>query len=168
MAIAVKIIYSFRDAKGKTATTEVKVPTGISIANMVEFAKEMAVLIDAVTRGVITSVLIGIGVDISALSLASNPFSDADVEEKGVYQLGTEGGFYTTIAIPCHDDDDTVDGSDAIDTADTDIAAFIAALTGGIELTDTSVVEPCDAREDDVTTIVWSRERFRSSGKRAG
>lgn len=168
MAIAPKIIVTIRDDKGKTATTEIKIPTGITLANMIEFAREMAILIDGITRGVIINVTIGIGIDLSALSLASNAFSDADVEEKGSFQFFTETGFYTTVNIPCWDDDDTVVGSDAVDEVDIDVAAFIAAMTDGIELEDESVVEPCDSREDDIVALVWAREKFRSSGKRAG
>lgn len=168
MALAPKIIVTFRDAKGKTATTEIKIPTGLDLDNMIEFAQDMIEIIDAMTRGAIISVTLGIGIDISALSLTSTPFADADVEEKGQFQFQTAGGFYTTVNIPTFNEDNVLAGTDAIDQTDVDVSPFIVAMTDGIELTDMSTVEPCDSREDDIVALVYARERFRASGKRVG
>lgn len=167
MALSPIVVVTFRDRKGKTATTEVKIPTGLTLDNMIEFAQDLVVLIDPITNGQIISVSIGIRVDTSALGLTSAPGSTADVEEKGVFQFGTALGTYTSVNIPCISDSDVVDGSDELDTSDVEIAAFIAAMTGGITLTDLSVVQPTDSREEDITNLVFARERFRSSGKRA-
>ena len=160
------IIFTVRDNKGKTSTTEVKIPTGISLSNMIEFAQDLAVLFDAITNGQIINVGIGISVDISALGLTGAPGVTADVEEKGQFQFRTANGYYTTVNVPCFSDTDVVSGSDEIFQADIEVAAFIAAMTGGLTLTDASVVQPTDSREDDITTLVYARERFRSSGKR--
>lgn len=167
MALAPKIIISVRDNKGKIATTEIKIPTGLDLANMIEFAQAIVQLVGAITTGTIVGVSIGIGVDLTGLGLSTTPLSTSDVEEKGVFQFVTEGGFYTTVAIPCWADGNTVSGSDAIDQSDTEVMPFITAMTDGIELTDMSTVEPCDSREDDIVAIVWSREKFRASGKSA-
>lgn len=166
MALAPKIIITVRDNKGKISTTEVKIPTGLSLDNMIEFAQDLIVLFDAITNGVIIGVSIGISVDTSGLGLTAAAGSTADVEEKGVFQFQTAGGFYTTVNVPAISDSDVVSGSDALDQSDPDIAAFIAAMTGGLVLTDLSTVQPCDAREDDITTLAYARERFVSSGKR--
>lgn len=160
------IIFTVRDNKGKTSTTEVKIPTGITLSNMIEFAQDLAGLFDAITNGQIVNVGIGISVDISGLGLTAAPGSTADVEEKGQFQFQTDGGYYTTVNVPAISDTDVVDGSDVLDQGDADIAAFIAAMTAGLTLTDTSVVQPTDSREDDITTLVFARERFRASGKR--
>lgn len=167
MALSPVVIVTFKDRKGKTATTEVKIPTGLSLADMVEFAQQMAVLIDAITTGQIISVGIGIRIDTSGLGLTAAAGTTADVEEKGKFQFLTDGGFYTTVNIPCWSDINTVDFSDVIDTADTDVAAFIAAMISGLTMTSTNVVAPTDAREDDIVGISFARERFRGSGKRA-
>lgn len=160
------IIFTIRDNKGKTSTTEVKIPTGIDIDNMIEFAQDLAGLLDAITNGQIISVGIGISVDLSALGLTAAAGSTADVEEKGQFQFQTVGGYYTTVNVPAISDTDVVDGSDVLDQTDADIAAFIAAMTAGLTLTDASTVQPTDSREDDITTLVYARERFRASGKR--
>lgn len=166
MALAPKVIITVRDNKGKISTTEVKIPTGLTLANMIEFAQDLITLFDAITSGVIIGVSIGISVDTSGLGLTAVAGSTADVEEKGVFQFVTSGGFYTTVNVPCIADSDVVSGSDAIDQSDPDIAAFIAAMTGGLTLTDLSVVQPCDSREDDIVSLAFARERFVSSGKR--
>jgi len=166
MALSPVIIFTFRDRKGKTATTEFKIPTGITLANMVEFAQDMASLIDPITNCQIINVSIGVRVDTSALGLTGAAGATADVEEKGVFQFTTALNTYTTVNIPGISDTDVVDGSDELDTSDAEIAAFIAGMTGGLTLTDTSTVQPTDAREEDITAIVFARERFRSSGKR--
>ncbi len=163
MAISPKIIFSIKDNKGKVSTTEVKIPTGITLSNMIEFAGDMAVLIDAITTGVIVGVSIGISVDTSALGLTGAAGSTADVEEKGRFQFQTAGGFYTYVNVPCWSDTDVVAGSDAIDQADVDVAAFIAAMVSGLTLIDLSVVQPTDAREDDITVLSSAFERFRAS-----
>jgi hypothetical protein len=60
-----------------------------------------------------------------------------------------------------------VSGSDALDTTDADIAAFIAAMVDGLTpSTYATLVEPSDSREDDITALDYARERFRASGKR--
>jgi len=166
MALAIKVIFTIQDNKGKTSTTEVKIPTGISVGNMIEFAQDLAVLFDAITNGEIIGVSIGVGVDLSSLGLTASAGSTADVEEKGKFQFSTAGGFHTTVNVPCISDSDVVSGSDVLDTADADIAAFIAAMTDGLTLTDTSTVQPCDSREDDITALDFAEERFISSGKR--
>lgn len=160
------IIFTIRDNKGKTSTTEVKIPTGITLSNMIEFAQDLVVLFDAITTGQIINVGIGISVDISGLGLTAAPGSTSDVEEKGQLQFQTAGFYYTTVNVPCWSDINVVSGSDEVDTGDADVAAFIAAMTAGLTLGDASVVQPCDSREDDITTLVYARERFRSSGKR--
>lgn len=168
MALSPVIIFTFRDRKGKTATTEVKIPTGLDLQNMIEFAQDLASLIDPITNGVIIGVSIGISVDTSSLALTSAAGSTADVEEKGSFQFATALPSYTTVNIPCISDTDVVDFSDEIDTSDTDIAAFITAMVSGITTTTGSVlVAPTDSREEDVTALVYARERFRGSGKRA-
>jgi len=163
MALAPKIIVSIRDNKGKVSTTEIKIPTGITLSNMIEFAQGIVQLIDAITTGVIVGVSIGISVDTSGLGLTAAAGSTADVEEKGRFQFQTTGGFFTTVNIPCFSDVDVLPGSDAIDQAEVNVAAFIAAMTGGLTLVDTSVVQPSDSREDDITTLVSALERFRAS-----
>lgn len=163
MALAPRIIFSIKDNKGKISTTEVKIPTGITLSNMIEFAGDMAVLIDAITTGQIVGVSLGISIDTSALGLTAAAGSTADVEEKGRFQFQTAGGYYTTVNIPCFSDTDVIAGSDSIDQSDTEVAAWLTAMISGITLGDASTVQPCDSREDDIDVLSSAFERFRAS-----
>jgi len=167
MAHAIKVIYSIRDNKGKLATTEVKAPTGKTIAQYQEFAQKLGTLINNVVIGQIVNVSIAFTVDISTQGWAASPGLTSDVEEKGVFQYLTVGGFNTGVALPTWSDLLVANGSDAVDLTDPDVIAFNAAMLTGVTLVDTSVISPCDAREDDIASLVFARERFRASGKRA-
>lgn len=167
MAIAIKIIYTARDNKGKLATTEVKVPTGYSIAQYVEFVGAMAQLIDAIVDGKITSANFCIGVELSGLGLKALALDASDVEEKGFFQYATAGGYQTRLQIPTFKEGLVVLGSDAIDTLQADVLAFNTAMLVGILVTGPDTIQPSDEREDDIQSLDFAREHFRASGKRA-
>ena len=65
--MVIKIVYTVRDAKGKEATTEVKIPITISLTNAITFATAMAVLIDALMKGQIVNISIVVGVQLSGI-----------------------------------------------------------------------------------------------------
>lgn len=167
MAIAIKVIYTARDDKGRTATTEVKVPTGYAIAQYVEFAGAMAQLLDAVMDGKITSINFCVGVDTIGLGLKALAVGTSDVEEKGFFQYSTAGGFRTRMQIPAFKEALVVPGSDVIDTLQTDVLAFDTAMLVGILVTGPDTIQPSDEREDDIISRDFAREHFRASGKRS-
>jgi len=167
MAKALQIVFSFIDDKGKRASTAINVPTGLTFAGAIEFAQDVAVLINNVTTCAVTAANITQPVDISGLGLAPSPGATADVEEKGVFQYTTAGGFKTSVAIPGWSDLLVVPGSDAIDLTDPDVIAFNGLMLNGITPAVYGIlIEPSDTREDDITALDYARERFRASGKR--
>lgn len=165
---AYSVIFSFRDAKGKSSTTEVNIPTGLTLANMTIFAQEMAKLIDPLITGVITRIGLAINIALPA-GLAANPLSTSDVEEGGKFQFSTAGGYYTGLRIPTWMESLVSAGSDDINTLDADVAAFVAAMMSGIDLTTatpvagTGTVTPTDGRGDDITALVNAKEQFVNS-----
>ncbi len=166
MAIAIKVIYTARDDKGKTATTEVKVPLGFTIAQYIEFAQSMAQLLDAIMDGKITGANFCVGVDISGLGLKALPTVGSDVEEKGFFQYSTVGGFQTRMQIPAFKETLVVAGSDAIDVLQADVLSFDTAMLVGIAVAGPATIQPSDEREDDIQSRDFAREHFRASGKR--
>lgn len=167
MAKAVQVIFTIKDNKGKLSTTAIKIPTGISLPNMVEFAQEAAVLVDAVTIGQIVNVGLAITVDTSALGLTPVPGATSDVEEKGTFQYMSAANFRTSTRIPCWSDLNVVTGSDEVDLTDADVIAFNNMMVNGLVLPVGAItVQPCDIRESDIISLDWARERFRASGKR--
>lgn len=162
MAAAVKIVYSIKDNKGKISRCEVKVPTGLTLAQYSEFAVDMGTLIDAITNGQIVNVGIAFTVDISSAGYTAAPGSTSDVEEKGQFMFNA-GLWKTVVNVPCISDTDVISGSDLLDTTDVDIAAFISGMTAGLTLVDLTVVQPCDERETDISSLEYARERFVAS-----
>ena len=168
MGHAVKLIYTVEDYKGKQATCVVHLPADLTIIDYVEFAEEMGDLIDALITGSIVNVGIAFTVDFAGFGWDSTPSAVADVEEKGYFQFRTDGAFFTGIKLPTWSDFAVLAGSDLIDQADSDVAAFVTAMEDGITLPiATTLVTPTDSREDEVDGLVFAREVFRASGKRA-
>lgn len=167
MAVAVKIVYTIEDNKGKRSNMTVKVPSTLTLVDYVEFAEEMGDLVDAITVGQIVNVGIAFTVDFSGFGWTAAPGSTADVEEKGLFSYLTAGGWRTALELPCLSESKVVDGSDVIDAADADVIAFQAAMVSGITLPiATTLVAPTDAREDDIASAFPALERFHASGRR--
>lgn len=167
MAHAVKIIYTMKDNKGKLSTFEVKVPTGLTVANYIEFAQEMGTLAVNITTGQIVNVGVALTVDIAGLGWPTAPGVTSDVEEKAAWQFVTAGNFYTGLQVPTLSELLVVDGSDALDETDAAVIAFRDAMVDGILLPVGAItVQPTDSREDDIEAMIYAREVFRASGKR--
>lgn len=167
MPKAISIIFTTLDDKGKSSNQSIKIPSSHTLAEAAEFAQEMALIIDPITVGQITAANISLPVDISGLGLTPAPGVTSDVEEKGTFQYSTFGGYKTVTRIGCLSDLKVVSGSDSIDLTDADVIAFNNAMIAGLDLPVAAItVYPCDSREDDITTLVWARERFLASGKR--
>lgn len=167
MAIATKVIFTYQDAKGKIATTEVKIPIAFSLPDMIEFAKLYAPILELITTGKLRSINICVGVDFSLLSLRATALANSDVEEKGDFQFQTAGGFFTSMQVPTLDESIVLPNTDILDPADAGVTAFTNAMVDGILLGDlVTTVNPTDTREDDITTQSYARETFRSSGSR--
>jgi hypothetical protein len=167
MAHAVKVIYTFKDNKGKMSTVEIKVPTGLTIGDYLEFATEMGTLLVNVSTGQIVNVGIAFTVDIPG-GWPSSPGLTSDVEEKGALQFQAAGNWYTGITVPTLAETVVVDGSDNLDQTDGDVSDLIDAMVDGITLPVlTTLVKPCDSREADIEALIYAREVFRASGKRA-
>lgn len=162
---AYSVIFSFRDAKGETSSTEVNIPTGLTLANMTIFAQEMAKLINPLITGVITRIGLAVSIALPA-GIRTIPVSTSDVEEGGKFQFGTAGGYYTGMRIPTWNESLVSAGSDDINTVSSDVAAFVAAMLTGIDLTTatpvagTGTVGPTDGRGDDITSLVNAKEQF--------
>jgi hypothetical protein len=163
--MVIKIVYTVRDAKGKEATTEVKIPITISLTNAITFATAMAVLIDALMKGQIVNISIVVGVQLSGIvGIKTVPDADSDVEEKGAFGFITVEGFPTSVNIPTFDEAFVTAGSDVIDLADAAVIDFTEAMLLG--LTAGVLVEPVDAHGDDIDLFSYGYERFQASGRR--
>lgn len=82
MALAVTVNYSFIDAKGKSSSTKVRVPSGFSVAQYTEFAIAMGQLMSNLSDGAITEISVGIPVDLSGATIRAAANNVADVAKK--------------------------------------------------------------------------------------
>lgn len=157
---AISCTFNFVDAKNKTSTTKVRIPVGLTIATITAFAQAAAQLFVDFSSCRLTSVKACVGIDISGLGLQTVAAAQADVAEKGYFGLRTAGNTYGKMILPTFAESLVAPNSDAIDTTDTDVAAFITALEDGIATTG-GTIAPVDLRDNDFVEVTEARELFR-------
>lgn len=165
MALALVGLLTFKDAKGESATTEFNFPSTVTLANAIIFAQQMAILYNNVTTGVITRIGVAVLATLPG-TLRASADADSDVEEGARFQFRTDGGFYTGFRIPTFDEAKIISGTKQVDTADTDVAALVAAFEDGLSLVaagGTGTVQPTDKREDPVNVLDTALESFTKS-----
>lgn len=168
MMPAFYIIYTVKDAKGKTATTEVKIPVTFDIANIIEFAGALAIIINALIKGQIVAISLVATINMSGLSgLRTSPLADSDVEEKASFGFVSDAGFDTGLMLPTFNEDFFVTGSRDVDLADAAVIDFTEAMLLGISTSPGPVVvTPSDAHGDDLDLFSYGYEVFMASGRR--
>lgn len=161
MALAVGIEIGFTDDKGKASSTVVRVPTGFSLAQYAEFGTAICQLLANISDCVITGASVNFGVDLSGLGLKVSAQPLADVAEKAQLIWNTAAsGFKKIFRIPTFREALVNAGSDTINTADVDLAAYVSAIENGISVTG-GTVAPSDARGNDIVSLGEAREQFR-------
>lgn len=163
MALAVSIRFDFVDGKGKPSFTKVNVPNGFSIAQYTEFAQAMAQLITNLTQSRITRAGFSVGLDLSTSTIKAVPNVLSDIAQKVMFGFSTVlAGFRTKMKLPALNEDKVTVGSDALNQADPDVAAFIAAMENGVVVVG-GTVSPCDQRENDINNTDYAKELFRKT-----
>ncbi len=163
--MGLSILYTIRDEKGEESTTTVNLPSSVTFSNVVLFAGEMAKLISPVITGAITRIGIAFTVTLPS-GLRTNPLSNSDVEEGGRFQFRTENGFHTGLRLPTFNEAMITAGSRVIDQSAPEVAAFIAAMQSGIDLSGvggSGTVQPSDKRGEDIVAVEFAHEQFQSS-----
>jgi len=161
MAIAPKIRIKISDNDNDPANTEIHVPSGFTIAQYATFANDYANAIDDIALGrVDPKGTMTIPVDISGLT-GNTVDPNSDVEQVAAFQFIDTNGEPVDINIPGLLLADVVAGTDGLDTADTEIAAFITLIETG-----NGTVAPCSVSEADITSTLYARKETRASGKK--
>jgi hypothetical protein len=163
MALAVTINVQCVDSKNKASSTRIRVPTGFSIPQYIEAAQAILQLVANLQVGMITGATLTFSIDLSGLSLKTVANVLADVSQKGYFSFTSAvTGFFKRFAIPTFSEDLVAVGSDAIDTTDTDVAAFVAAMENGIVVTG-GTISPTTERAHYLVALIDAREVFRRS-----
>lgn len=159
-----QIIYTVIDDSGERGTFSMNLQIGFSLAQFGEFAASMATLTDALMSGRLESAEICFGIDVSGLT-GNTALSSSDVEEYAAFKFATGDNLPVNVNIPGIDELIVASGSDDIDLADVNVAAFVSAMENGIATTD-GTIRATDVGEKLVDVLVNARERMRASGKR--
>lgn len=160
LAATVNIV--FRDAKGKTSTTKVRIPASLSFTVFVAFAQALAEIISQMTTCEIVEVSVSVGLDLSGASLKSVATQFSDVANKAFIQArNAVNGLLGKFKIPTYDDLNNLANSDMLNQADADVAALITLIEDGITLT--GLVYPVTVRGDGLTEVTVAVEQFRKS-----
>lgn len=122
------------DGKGAESTTRLHVPDNSEIATFKTFMANTALLVDAIIKGKIVNLSVGLGVDLPG-GLKSAPDALSDVEEVGRFLFASNGGGTVAMNIPTIDETKVLSGTAVIDTADTDIDAFVTQIVDGQTIT---------------------------------
>jgi len=161
MPISPKITLKIADNDNDPANTSIRVPSGLTIAQYGAFANAYANLVDDIVLGrVDPKGTMTIPVDISALT--GNTLDPAsDVEQIAAFQFLDTNGEPVDINVPGLLLADVVAGTDGLNTADTEIAAFITLVETG-----DGTVAPSSVAEADIVSLVYARKETRASGRK--
>jgi hypothetical protein len=164
MALAVSLNFTVLDAKGKSSITKIRVPTGFSVTQYAEAASALAQLIANLSEGAITDVSVSLPLSLSGATIRATALGIADVAKKALFVARTAvAGLFTKWNFPTYDEVNSVAGSDDVNEADTEVAAMIAILEDGINVSGT-IVTPRDARGNLIDSVSEAREIFRKFG----
>lgn len=159
-----RINYFLSDTDNDLASFGIDVPSTFTLAQYTEFVRAKAVLLDAITSGLITRAGLKRDIDISTLT-GNVSLTTSDREDIGNFIFRTAAGNRVVVRVPGIAEVKVLANSDDLDQADVDVAAFVSAMLNGIAVTAGTIV-PSDVAEDDIVAIVAAQERFRSSGRR--
>ena len=158
MVLAFVARFDFRDDKGKTSFTKIRIPTGLNLGQVSQFSQAMAQLLTDFSNCEITGGSITLAIDLSGLSLKVSAQGLSDVAEKGAFIFNTAvTGFKARLRLPTFREFLVPSGSDAIDLAEPDVAAFVAAMENGI-VTVGGTIAPTDDRLNDIVGVSKARE----------
>lgn len=158
MALAITVRVEFIDDKGKTSFTKVRVPNGFTLSQYGEFGTALAQLLTDISICRVTGGSLTFSIDLSGLGLRTVAGITADIAEKAAFLFNTAiTGLRAKLRIPTFRETLVPPGSDAVDLADVDVAAFKTAMESGI-VTTGGTISPTDDRENDITGLTTARE----------
>jgi len=156
----VSVFISVIDAPGSESVIRFHVPNNTDIANLKTFGQNVAGFVDALVKGKISNISIGLGVDLpSGLKSAADAL--ADVEEGARFIFNAANGGTFRMRLPTFDEAHMVSGSDLVDTADTDVAAFLTEMIDG-ETINLQAQHPSAADESDLVSLKSAKSAFQS------
>lgn len=155
--------FTFKDAKGKTSKTQVRIPAGLSFAIYVEFAQAAAAIMAALSTAELTEVSVSVGIDLSGASLRTVATQFSDIFHKAlVMGRNAISGLFGKFNIPTYDELNTSANSDQLNLVDAEVAVLVTLIEDGI-LVGATLMYPVTPRNEALTLVTTAKEQFRSS-----
>ena len=164
--MAVFVYLNIQDGDGEASTVEFAFPDATPVGVLAAAVPAIAALVNPLTLGGLRSAGFRVEVDVSG---SWGPVSAllADVQEKAMFVFRGVNNFIKRLGIPAFDESLFMNGgsSPTVNTADTDVAAFVDFMTDGITVSAT-LITPTDIRGDDIVSLEsasqsWGRNRSR-------
>ena len=152
--LAIRIVFTMQDGKGKVSKTEIKIPASVTLNNVATIAIQAAGILSNLTKARITSVRACVGLNITTTSVTQ---SDADIEDKAFIGYQDANANFGKLMIPTIDEAFVLPASDRLDVAD---AAMLTLF--GLIVTGDGTIAPVTKRNGSVTAVTTAREIFRS------
>lgn len=154
---AYTLVFTVEDAKGAKSSFTIQIPSGIEPYPATLFAVHIAAIVEQLITGGLVDVRFTTPVSVP---LWSPSMIIGDVQEKARFVFRTASGFHKSLSLPTALEAIFVPGSRTVDLANPSVAAFIAAMIDGVEVQPGDLVEPCDARGDDITELETATEAW--------
>jgi hypothetical protein len=156
---AIETFYRIKDGKGQTSMVTIPIPSTTDSGDIADFTTAMAGLLDDLIHGGIDSIGFSLPVDWTA----QIPDAASDVQEAARFSFRTVGNFIKKVVIPAIWENKFVAGSTLVNQAETNVAAWLTAMTGGLSVNGHQV-RPCNAHEEDIESLdvaveAWGRAR---------
>ena len=163
MAVA-SITLNIVDGKGDTSTVTLYTTDSLPLVNTIAGIGDLITLVRAVIGGGISSASLCFQIAIPVLDSVVQDAS-LDIEEGALFLQRVESGHERRNRIPTFREDMFVADTREVDLANVAVAAFVAALKGGITTAGGDLVFT-DDRGSDIVSIYDAYEAFQSSRSR--
>ena len=160
------LYFTIEDEKRQVSTVEIPLPDSVGLANIPYAVQAVGDLLEPLIQGRIRAAGARVEVDTSGFGWSAVAGVAADVQEGARFVFRTVNGFLKSLRLPTFNESLIVATTDNVDTTDTDVAAFTAAMTSGVDLTGvggTGTAAPADYRGEDITAFVSAKENFTRS-----
>lgn len=151
--------YTIRDDDGDTSTLSIKVPrAALTLAQIEEFAEEMAVLVNEIIDGVIDEIRVIASLALPG-GLRTDPVAYCEVQKGALFAFSANGTEYRhSVRVPALKP--SLFAGNDVTVAQSDVAAFIAGMEDGLDATGTQV-EPSNKAEADLESLISAKKSFR-------
>jgi hypothetical protein len=151
--------YTLLDAKGKRATTGIKIDSAAyTLAQIAEFASEMGDLIDNISECQVVEATAYISMT-PGVALKASPVAGSDVEEGGLFTFSLASSPYVeSVRVP-----GLIQGKFSgaeVNLADADIDAFVDGIVVGLDASGTNVA-PLNKFGVNIGAIISAVKSFR-------